>query len=1322
MSSRPSQNNTASSRFPRDRTPPRSFDSRSSGPHGNAPPASRIGDSSSRLNDPYGYSNRGREPPREPREPPRGPKALVDPPRGGAFIPRGRGGVSGRADIRERDFRDPRDEPFLRRGRGQEIVPRERFDRRPSPTGRDRSRSPFSRDSRNTRDARDYPSREELRKESREPLSPVDSDNFPRGRGGFRGRGRGRGDWDYIRDKGQYPEERDPFGPRSRSRERGWDRSIRDDRDHDRDFEPSRRDDDLRREREDRERDDRSRREPPPFRPDSRNSAGGGPTPLTSRSTSATSVHLANLDRFTQNARESRDGHQDPRPRHAGSSTETKIWGPERHFDRSDQPSRRSEAERFEARMASPPPQAPPVPAFGSILRRTQPSNQDTSSSKQPSPSARSPLVHPSRLGLVESTKDTPSAPKALTISNAPTAPKAQQPYERRIPSGSADSGKGLPENDSSKSTGVQRAVTGPQPFSSKEAAFDQVRNISKRFSNTELEKSPTRPSTAIGQSSSDPTQSSMKKGTDEQGQNAGTPIGGSTSMLVPPAGDTANKASPIKIPTGPRADRGPPPVRQPPPPSIRGPASRGPSMMQRPSRGGAWSWVNPHSSLPRNTPRGPSIMNSIPAKRDSVGEDKGKAGLSNKEFPEATVAKWRRDNAPPSMLASKNFAKDVAPSQPSPGIMHRAPANNAVKLERAESEETSDQKMILDENKGTDESDEADAEDIGLFDEEDFKLAEAKHKSELNVLEMTKPPSPRSNPQLLGLLEELDALASALEEKTMAVPGEKEAHPAAQIASGLPSPKVGDVEEMDYKFEPPESPFTVREKPQTPSLDSLPFLPSGPPTPFSEIEDLKLDSGQQDTVMALLMRNLMQERDISETENDETRRKFAESYLPWRMSVEEVEDTKKADETMAESPDVENAPIAMPTPSVLGRRGRVISEQGLNEVLQISLESAAQEEQARRERGAVYAPIDTFDPQREAEVPEMLNRFDLQVCNYVDTNNLVDPDFVLEDLCFTPKQDDFTDTEKETFLYNYLLHPKKFGVIADQLEGRDYKDCVQHYYSTKLSTKYKDQEAAFLKTKKGRKMASQSRNQVRPRQNASLIASFDGLSDFDPQSIALTEKGRPRRAAAPTFGDTVETECATRAITPARRGAAITKDGSAVPTSSEKPTTRRARAPTKEKPGRKPKTQLLAAAPGPSPQKGIADASNGTGKEPFTELEPRKDDLENAQLLAGLSKGHNMQIYQQAPVEWPPTQRRSTSLDRIPQHVPQVGENVPPPIQQKAASSTQTSSYWSVPEQQDFYNLVKYFGTDWQAIAAAMKTKTHIMVMLISRHFKTNC
>lgn len=48
---------------------------------------------------------------------------------------------------------------------------------------------------------------------------------------------------------------------------------------------------------------------------------------------------------------------------------------------------------------------------------------------------------------------------------------------------------------------------------------------------------------------------------------------------------------------------------------------------------------------------------------------------------------------------------------------------------------------------------------------------------------------------------------------------------------------------------------------------------------------------------------------------------------------------------------------------------------------------------------------------------------------------------------------------------------------------------------------------------------------------------------------------------------------------------------------------------------------------------------------------------------------------------------------------------------EQDRQSIQQTSSYWSVPEQNDFPALLKHFGTDWKGMARHMVTKTHIMV-----------
>lgn len=971
---------------------------------------------------------------------------------------------------------------------------------------------------------------------------------------------------------------------------------------------------------------------------------------------------------------------------------------------------KRAETERHDTRTASPP-QAPPVPAFGSIPQRA-PTGPQEKDHKQSLPTDRSPVFHPSRLGLLGPSREPPSAPKAHTLSNAPTAPKAQQPLERWPAKDVPEPVRRLPENDGNKFANPRAMAGAANSVSNNGPPFDHARNISKRFSNGDVDTAPPRSVLPV-HGSSDPAKPSVRKAVEEQGRNGGVSFAGaSISAPRAPLGDTSNQSSPVKIPTGPRAERASSAVNQPPPTLNRGPPNRGLSMMQRGGRGGAWSWVNP--DLPKHTPRGPSIMNKVPAKRDSIGEDKNQTGPPSTESAASAIAKWHREHAPPTITASQHSLKSVAPSQPSPGIMNRVPpTRKSMAEEESDDDEDKESTTASDKDKEEEEMVEEIVEDTQMdLDEEDFAEAEKKFDREMQTLENRRPPSPRSHPQLLELLEELDALASALEEKTKRGSVDREAF-AVPVPTGLPSPKVEDDEEMDYMRETSTSPRLTKPRLHTPPIDSLPFLINGPLTPFSEIGDLQEDLEQQQAVEAFLIEKLTRRHGRLRFEDENIKETFAERYKPWRMSVEDYEDARRAEDNVADPSMVDDMPIPAPTPSIVGRRGRIISDQGIEEVIKISQETAAREERVRREREAsVYVPPETFNPEREAVVPDMLNRYDAQTFMYTDTNNLVDPEYALEALCFVPKPDDFTTAEHETFLYNYLLYPKRFGMIAEAIKDRDFRDCVQHYYLTKRSVKYKDQEAAFMKTKRGKRLANQLRGLQRPRATG-LMSTFDGIAEPEQQSIALTEKGRPRRAAAPTFGDAPDAESSTPAATPARRGAAASKENTGGIMSSEKPTARRPRAPGKDKPGRKPKTQLLAAAPRPSPQKSLPENARGVSKEPAMDSGPRTDDLESAQLLAGLSSGqpYKMQVYQQQHTEWPTGEPPSISMDQIPQHVPQRSQDQLPPPQPKASAAPQTSSYWSVPEQQDFYNLVRHFGTNWQAIAATMKTKTHIMV-----------
>ena len=1305
MSSRFPPTNPSDSRFPRDRSPPRSLDRRPSAAYNDGPSGSRTNSS-----DFYGYSGRGREPP---REPPSGPKALRDVPRGGGYIPRGRGFLA-RGDGRERETREfgPRDEPFARRGgRGQEWAPRERFDvrdRRTSPSGRDRSRSPISRDFRDTRDVREIPPRDD-RRDLREGPLPASSDAFPpRGRGGYRGRG--RGDWDFNRrGRGTYPEERHDATPRSRSRDRDWERQMRDDRDRERDYEANRREDDHRRDREERERDDRFRREQP-FRPDSRSSTGGQQTPITSRSTSVTSAPVANIDRFAQNNRDARDSQSEQRPRLTGHNADARRASNDMELDRGDFYLRRPDSDRFEQRTASPPPQAPPVPAFGSVPDRAPTYNQEALL-KQDSPKDPSTLVHPSRLSLLEASREPPSAPKAQIPNNAPSAPKAQQLQERWPPNEPLELNRRPPGLDN-RGLGAQRQSL-PPTRSSSAKDLDEAPNTSKRFSDT----SPIRAPFLSASAALDPTQPSVRKAVEEQGRNGNVEASaaGPVTTLRPPLGGPSNQSSPVKIPTGPRADRATPSIRQPAPPPIRPAPNRPPPMIQRGGRGGAWSWVNPNSSLPKNTPRGPSIMNTVPTKRDHIGDEKGRTGPSGTELAEFVVDKWRRESAPTGSVKARSA------SEKSQDIEHRSLqeadrkeyVSSGIKVEEPDHGEPRSRIIGLEGDKEDEESDEATAEDGEMdLDEQDFAQAEKDFDHKMQALEAKRPPTPRSNPVILELLEELDALASALEEKTKM--GAIDEEPSATAGPlGLLSPKVDDAEEMDYKREMDSPPPNYKTRPQTPPVSSLPFLVSGPPTPFSDIEDLQEDHQRRQAIGILIIEELTRQRELLQSQEEVERQNYVSNYKRWRMSVEDYEEQKRTEDPAAISPVPDNMPLSTLAPPVVGRRGKIISELDMQEVLKVSQETAAKEERARREQEApVYVPPETFNPDREAIVPDMLSAHERVISRFSDTNNLVDHENALEALNFIPRKDDFSPEEHETFLYSYLLYPKRFGAIAEALERRDFRDCVQHYYLTKLLVKYKDQEAAFMKTKKGKKLAATARGQqIRPRA-AGLISSVDGGMDYEAQNIPLNEKGRPKRAAAPTFGDTADPDPATPAPTPARRGAAGGKDAT-TNLSSEKSTAKRTRTvPAKEKGGKKGKAPLLAAAPGPSPQKSLPEAVRAVSKEPVVDNEQRVEEIEGAQVLAGLTSGqpYAPPVAQQASTEgWPVDQPVPMTVDQTQQHVHSFIPEQPPVPQQKTGVTT--SSYWSVPEQCDFYNYLRFFGTDWQSIAKTMKSKTHIMV-----------
>lgn len=1339
MSSRNAHMNTSESRYPpRDRSPSRFLEKRSTIPHSAGPlaaritdpslrqnhsgplaarvsdphrstynPAGRVTDTPHRQNDIHAYSSANREPQ---REPPRGPKALLE----GQRASRGRG-FAGRVNGRDREFRELRDAPTPRRGMDRDWGRRggmDSRDSRTSLTGRTRSRSPVPRDFREVREAiprdTDNP---RARRDSRDgPLSATSSVSEIPSATNFNNpssfRERGRVDSEYAKVRGNHPEERDGFRNRSRSRERPWEKKSRDEREP-QNLEYNRRDDDTRRDRDEREREaDRYRRDLPGFRPDSRNSNRTQVTPSTPVSTSALSLYQTNAERAAQGVHE--PNAESSRKLSVSIATANSAIG-NRDNERNDALFR-VERDRQVLPTASPPPQAPQVPAFGSIAYRAPPAGQAAIDSKDHF-KHESPQVSHSRSTSLDVTKEVPSGPKDIFMGNAPTGPKFGQPLER----------------PSINTFGLARSVSEVERERDRLALLPTLTNIDLNDAEARREQHhsgynlSSQPSIVqetlpprVAEIHSEPHAvqrqrclqllQPCRKDTEEPSRNlsAGINLLLGTS-IKPNFHEATSQHSPVKIPTGPRAERTASAQRQPVSPPVRAPPTR-PATTQRPPRQANLKWVRP--GLSQHTPRGPSIMNTVPTKRDYAGEEKQRVIQTEREPLKSIELVWSRDNA-----HSKEAA--AASSNGRSQIEHRIEEDNVKiednAIEPKETSRASEQKDGRFSPSLMRKSTESNEMDVGyILDDDDFAEDERKFELKLEALNARQPPTPRHHPALLDLLNECDALASAAEDLTKVTNGSfAESHPL-----GLPSPKPEETDTTSLKDLFMISALTPTARRKTPPIENLPFLTSGPPTPFSETDNRQQNSFHHELVRARILDMLGNQRERVEADNEDLRVAFAKRYRDWRMQIEEYEDLKKAEHSITPAPDSPQPtapPLVNSAPIMEGRRsGKNVSELDLLRVLR---ESALthQEEQERRSR-ETKIPVNL---EKEATIPRMLNRYELESHTFIDTNHLIEPHLVLEALAFVPKSDDFTAEEQQIFLERYLPYPKKWGTIAEALEGRDYQDCVRHYYYTKGEAQYKEKEKVFSRIKKGRRGGRGP--QGRPKSNA-LMPLYDGTMDIEIAQIPVTDTGRPKRAVAPTFGQGAEGEPATLATAPARRGAVAGIKGETNGDVALERAGRRGRgASVKEKGARKTRAPLLAAAPAPPPQKPEIDIVKPNSKEPKMEVDQRMEEIEGAHWLASLhsSQGVDPPSNKQGPMEgWPSvTPPAISGPNQVPS--PQTSQISHEQQQQQPSrgSQTATSSYWSVPEQQDFQNLVNHFGTDWHAIANHMKSKTHTMV-----------
>ncbi|KAI0381560.1 hypothetical protein F5Y04DRAFT_254837 [Hypomontagnella monticulosa] len=1255
-----------------------------------------------------------------PRDPPRGPKALLDAPSGprgggysGDFRGRGRGrGRGWRDDSRDRgrdrdiDFRDRRDNSY----RDERSRERDRGDwrdrdrdsfrgRRPSPRGR----SPPGRDFRDSRDLRDGPlgvDAERARRGSRDgPLSAGSSSSDPpfgpsSYRGGYntRGRGRGRGDWDNRgRGRGFY-DDRDRYGSAFRSRSQEGRYRDRDDRDRDnRYLDPDLRPRDHRDDRDVRDREvrpklERASHEPPPL----------------------------------------------------------------------------------PAKDVSPPPVAPAAPSFGSVPNRTTSAadvgsvtgkapptgpralKEERSTPTNPisSTDTRPPPIGPSRSSFLEISPTTiPSGPRSLTRPPGPSSKQWINPnIKNRVPeSPKLDRSQSFAQ---ARSTGIR--LDGPQsdqpidndlrPRSSDAKANPppgspdkQLRDPHTVDSNEESAKPP-----QIGPYQSPPSPSDQENKPQEQASDEAENEEGEITRDEDTTGKTHIVEKEI-LPT--KDETKPKPIRQPtlkipsirvslPPKEVKVPIVDPSSESDDEEFGDViesqMSEVEaklvqlegiedavPTDAIVRHAVISleavTKILNEPEGLEDMVGPIPDDVALPGKTpvqlEPQAEKAPSTKEFNGIDEL--KEPAKDKLPSPIVDGVPSETAASGA-ELPQPSIEQ-----------------------DIDMPTSHEAPLHEKKTKNDdgdvtmEDALDVSQPDSELQPPARTHLsVSQKQSLEPPFEEAQI------QSQEISKIGSSVPSPTEDDEDETDV-----DDPIDlqtidiVREHMATPPIDSLPYFDEKPWFK-DEVFRKSMDAPQLD-LNAFILERMKQETLNRSVGQMETKKRYESNYvkyLRFTMSSDPVavKSREKFTYVAGAEPNGQKPGFHESKPEGGTRRGRYASERDLERILEesrrVEIEKKERQMQAERER---------YRTEKEAMLPpQYQDPKEREDNSYKDITGLIQPEKIVAAWQLLRPVDNFTEEETVTFEKAYLEYPKQWGRVSAPLAERDFGTTIQFYYLKK------EKEELNLKEKL-KKRPRQRKKGGRGKQRSSALVSELGNGDNDNEENQETgengERRRPRRAAAPTFNSeatpATDGEGGTPAGTPGRRGGAK-GDGTEKP--ERKPRGRRA---AKDKEPKQPRVnQTLAAAP-PAGTKGNRSRSSSRVHGP--EWTPQQASGDVTRVPAQYELAPNTPAVPPAaiPASFPPTQP-ILSPDRgvAPPPPPPVSMSVdtmgPPPLRpepptqapvslldlgQPAASDrrsgTQASSYWSVPEANDFPQLLRSFGSDWQAIAIHMRTKTPVMI-----------
>ncbi|OIW27663.1 hypothetical protein CONLIGDRAFT_682689 [Coniochaeta ligniaria NRRL 30616] len=533
-----------------------------------------------------------------------------------------------------------------------------------------------------------------------------------------------------------------------------------------------------------------------------------------------------------------------------------------------------------------------------------------------------------------------------------------------------------------------------------------------------------------------------------------------------------------------------------------------------------------------------------------------------------------------------------------------------------------------------------------------------------------------------------------------------------------------GHADEDDDETEIEEVDFatieTVRQYMVTPPMDDLPHFDA---RPWHQSQKVHKAYQASEGFTAFIMSQINDESTIKLAEQTERRRDYRdkyEYYLRFTMSNDPIAVKSRDHFNHCNAPEGGKPAAAPESKPEGGRRGgRFATELDVEYAIQQSIreekerqerEERAQKEKYRSEKEAVIPDMYWTQEEREREVY-------LDHTGYLPVERLVAAWQVL------PPVVNFTEEEAARFEKAYLEFPKQWGKIAGEMPNRDFGACIQYYYTKKKELNLKE------KLKRQPKKRKKSKKQ----RSSALVSELGNPENENEEAQETGENGerrRPRRAAAPTWGyeatPAADSDGTTPAATPARRGAGSKNDSGAEKTEVKK---RRTRVP-KDKDATKaakPAQQTLAPTPAPA-AKTNRSRSNSRAQAP----------PDWAQTPSGVGEiGRIPMKFDMPPVGMQPpmphvAQPSLASPERIPLPLPSSISEVmappslrpeppPPPANvptfdighgpDRMRTPQQASSYWSVSEATDFPGLLRAFGTDWGAIATHMQTKTAVMV-----------